>query len=245
MTRGAGLDRPSRRAVLIGSATAAAATLAFAAKPRRAEHRLMKENLADLIPRMIGAWTVTTLAGMVVATEDQAVAAEGYDQLLTRVYRADGLPTIMLLLAYGSTQGGSLQLHRPETCYPGQGFQLSGFTDSELYLGSGQHVDARRFTARRDDRIERLTYWTRIANSFPRNTAQEYRSIIASVFQGQVADGLLVRISSLGTDTDVLDSVIANFAKLMIEATNRMGRELLVGDLMAETLSRTVATRNR
>ena len=239
------LHQVSRRTFLIGSAMAVSAAAAYAAKPQRNEQRLIKHNLADVIPRAIGPWSATNLAGMVVATEDQAVAAEGYDQLLTRVYRAEGMPMIMLLLAYGSTQGGSLQLHRPETCYPGQGFRLTDFADSDLDLGGGQLVSARRFTALRDERVERLTYWTRISDSFPRNTAQEYSSIFASVLRGHIADGLLVRISSLGADAAELDAAIANFAKTMVHDAGREGRSLLVGDIMAEKLFRMDEARNR
>ena len=235
----------SRRAVLIGSAMAATAAVAYTAKPRRAEHRLIKQNLADVVPRTIGPWSISSVSGMVVATQDQAAPAEGYDQLLTRVYRADGLPTIMLLLAYGSTQGGSLQLHRPETCYPGQGFRLSDFTDVELDLGADRPVDARKFTAQRDDRVERLTYWTRISNRFPRNTAEEYGSIIASIFRGYVPDGLLVRISALGEDFPAIDLALARFARTMIEGTGAEGRDLLVGDVMAAEIGRRDAIRNR
>jgi EpsI family protein len=229
----------SRRAFLIGSVLAAGAAVALAAKPRHSEDRLLRHNLADLIPRTIGPWAVTTMAGMIVATEDQAAPAEGYDQLLTRVYRADGLPTIMLLLAYGSTQGGSLQLHRPETCYPGQGFRLDAFSDVDLDVGIGNPVHARRFTARRDDRVERLTYWTRISDRFPTNTAEEYASIIASVARGSVPDGLLVRASSLEGDQRGIDAALAQFVRAMVLGSGPAGRNLLVGDARGAVRSQT------
>jgi len=47
-----------------------------------------------------------------------------YSQILNRVYvNATGY-RIMLLLAYGSDQHGSLQADKPEVCYPAQGFAL-------------------------------------------------------------------------------------------------------------------------
>ena len=121
---------------------------AFAATPRHVEHRLLKARLADQIPRQIGPWQFVNEDGLVVAVADEdSGPRDGYDQLVTRTYAAPGLPTVMLLLAYGSTQGGSLQLHRPETCYPGQGFGLSQFAEADFHFVAGLPVYARRFTA--------------------------------------------------------------------------------------------------
>ena len=98
-------------------------------------------------------------------------------------------------------------------------------------------MHGRKFTAQRDERIERLTYWTRISDFFPRTTAQEYASIVSSVARGYVPDGLLVRISSLGKDFGALDASIAQFGATMVKNTGLIGRELLVGDVMAKAIS--------
>jgi EpsI family protein len=218
----------TRRSLLVGGAMTLTAGGAFAVQPRRSEHRLARRKLGSLIATTIGPWTITTPAGVVVASEESE-NTDGYDQLLTRVYRAPELPTVMLLIAYGSTQGGSLQLHRPETCYPGQGFRIGGFEEIDFGFLSGQPVHARRITARRDDRIERMVYWTRIANSFPRNTAEEYRAIISSVLRGVVPDGILVRISTIGANVDQSDLALNQFAREMVATAAPLGREILLG----------------
>lgn len=226
------------RSLAVGGAFAVTAAAAFAATPRRAEHRLARQKLGQLIPLRIGAWRYATSEGVVVPSEEGPV--DGYDQVLTRVYDADGLPSIMLLIAYGSTQGGSLQLHRPETCYPGQGFKMSGFSDIALQPAPGEQVAARTFTATRDDRIERLVYWTRIAGSFPRSTADEYRAIIGSVLHGVVPDGILVRVSTIGPDIARSDRALAAFSAALID-TPVAARPLLVGPVMAAAIARTGA----
>ncbi len=221
--------RISRRSVLVGGALAMTAAGAYAATPRRAEHRLARQKLGDLVSRTIGPWQVTTPAGVIVATEE-AVDTEGYDQLLTRVYQAAGLPTIMLLIAYGSTQGGSLQLHRPETCYPGQGFRLSQFDQKNFdFFGDGAVVQTRQFTAERDERIEHVLYWTRIARSFPLNTAGEYGAIFASVLRGYVPDGVLVRVSTILPNRGLADSALVRFARAMIATATPTGQQVLLG----------------
>ncbi|WP_375396501.1 exosortase C-terminal domain/associated protein EpsI [uncultured Sphingomonas sp.] len=219
----------ARRNFLIGGAMMLTAAGAFAAKPRRSENRLVNAKLSDLIARQVGPWRITTPAGIVVANDEEPTNTEGYDQLLTRTYRADNLPTIMLLIAFGSTQGGSMQLHRPETCYPGQGFKLAQFKETAFPFVSGTPVNARWFTAQRDDRIERLVYWTRIGHSFPRNTAEEYHAIITSVLTGIVPDGILVRLSTIGVNNEEADAALTRFAQEMIATARPLGRQIVLG----------------
>lgn len=237
-----GRRRLLQRSLVVGGALALTSATAFAVMPRRSEHRLAKQKLAQLIPSQIGAWRFATSAGVVVPSEEGPV--DGYDQVVTRVYEGAGLPSVMVLMAYGSTQGGSLQLHRPETCYPGQGFKLSGFSDVELHPVASESVAARTFTASRDDRIERLVYWTRIATSFPRNTAEEYRAIIGSVLHGVVPDGILVRLSVIGPDIAQSDDALAKFASVLIDVPGA-ARAILVGDTMAAAIARTDAIRRK
>jgi EpsI family protein len=218
-----------RRSFLIGTALAATAVTAYAGTPRRSENRLAKERLGSVVPLRIGGWHFATADGVILPREDEALPTDGYDQVLTRSYENAQGPTVMLLLAYGSTQGGSLQLHRPETCYPGQGFRLSDFRDHELHLAGSATVEGRCFTARRDDRTERVLYWTRISNAFPRNTAQEYRAILASILGGVIPDGILVRLSTLDPDPDRADAGLSAFADLLVRSIPNPGRQILIG----------------
>ena len=220
----------SRRALLVGAAMASTAAGAYAAMPRQAANRLQKSQLAAMIPKQVAAWQYVSDAGVVTTSE--AARSDGYDQVLTRVYAAPDLPRIMLLIAYGSTQGGSLQLHRPETCYPGQGFQLSAFR--EIDLGPARQIAVRAFTAKRDDRIERVLYWTRIGTTFPRSQAELYRAIFTSVLSGTVPDGVLVRVSTLTDDAALADgassdAALASFCAAMIASGSEKAQNLLIG----------------
>jgi len=238
-----GTLRPTRRAFIVGSSLAAAGAAAYAVTPRRSENRLAKAKLADLIPATIGDWRFITKAGVIVTAADGPV--DGYDQVLTRVYEGEGLPSVMLLMAYGSTQGGSLQLHRPETCYPGQGFKLSNFHPLDLDIGAPQPIHARTFTATRDERIEHLFYWTRISNTFPRNTAEEYGAILRSVLSGFVPDGILVRGSIIAPDAQNSVVALERFALALIEATKVQARTILIGSAMTSALAQTGEVRKR
>lgn len=221
----------SRRVMLAGMAMMATGSIAFALRPRSvdAAHSM---RLGPLVPNRIGPWRFVGDEGLVIARSAGEVdgPAEGYDQLVARVYAAPGQPTIMLLLAYGGAQGGGLQLHRPETCYPGQGFTLADYQDVTLHFAQAlTEVRARRFTAYRDDRVERLLYWTRIGERFPRSTADEYGAILASTLSGKVADGLLVRMSVIGDDIASTDVALVQFARAMVTATPASGQRMLIG----------------
>lgn len=219
----------SRRGVLVGGSLLLTAAAAAKAKPRASEHLLLRERLEDLVPQRIAGWQNSGSAGVIVAEPEEDLVEAGYDQLLTRVYSAGSQVSVMLLLAYGSTQGGSLQLHRPETCYPGQGFRLGEFQDVDMALGHAQHVHTRKFTARRDDRNERVMYWTRIADYFPLSSLSEYRAIISSVARGVVPDGILVRVSVRGSDIAVDDMLLRQFIGDLITALPPLGQKLLLG----------------
>lgn len=224
----------TRRAFAVGAVMSLAAGGSFALKPRSGSDKLGTKRIGDLVPMAIGPWQFADSAGIVDAREDAPV--DGYDQVLTRRYIAPDLPDIMLLIAYGSAQGGGLQLHRPETCYPGQGFSLSDFVQVQLQPGKGQSVAGRAFTATRDDRIERLAYWTRVADSFPGNTMQEYRAIFASLLAGTVPDGVLVRVSTITSDPAGADQALQRFQTLLIRDAVA-ARALLLGNTMASVLA--------
>nr|WP_279380413.1 exosortase C-terminal domain/associated protein EpsI [Polymorphobacter multimanifer] len=219
---------------MVAAAQIGTAVAAYAATPRALPAALTRTRIDDLVPETIGDWRFVSAAGVIATTE--AADTEGYDQLLKRFYRAPGQPDIMLLMAYGNTQGGSLQLHRPETCFPAQGFGLSEFRAVALDFDTPHTIQARAFTARRDDRIERLLYWTRIGGAFPRTSAEEYLAILQGLGQGTVPDGMLVRISSLGSDIAASDRAIMRFVSAMIGMARPDGRELLVGQAMADAL---------
>lgn len=221
----------TRRTMLVGGALAGASALALGLTPRRAEHRIGNANLERIIPPQIANWRFYTRSGVVLPQLDDP--ADGYDQVLSRAYESPGLPPIMLVIAYGSAQGGSLQLHRPEICYPSQGFNLSGIHLPDIPLVSGRDIPAKGFTAQRDDRIEQVLYWSRISSAFPRSSAEEYAAIFSAIVKGAVPDGVLVRFSCIDPDYGKSVRILQDFARAMVAALPRRAKPIVLGDLIS------------
>lgn len=219
--------RPGRRAFIAGGTIALAALAGQAAIPRQQDPTIRIEDLEKIIPHRIGAWHFRSRSDVIVTRE--TVPIEGYNQLLTRSYvRDDGLQ-MMMLIAYGATQGGGLQLHRPETCYPGEGFRISALEPETIAIDGGRAIAARSFTARRDNRVEQVLYWTRIGHRFPRTTSEEYLAIIEQVLRGVVPDGTLVRISMIDRDTTRSSRLMREFTNEMLQAVAPRSRSILLG----------------
>lgn len=219
--------RPGRRDFIIGGTLALASIGGYAIVPRKQDPTIRVMDLEKIIPSRIGDWRFNSREGVVVTRE--TVPIEGYNQLLTRTYdRPDGTQ-VMLLIAYGATQGGGLQLHRPETCYPGEGFRISELLPETVAAAGGKDIAARTFTAQRDQRTEQVLYWTRIGHRFPRTTSEEYAAIITQVLHGLVPDGTLVRFSTIGEDIAKSRAVLHDFARAMTGAVDPRHRSILLG----------------
>jgi EpsI family protein len=153
---------------------------------------------------------------------------EAYDQVLTRVYVGEAAPPIMLLIAFGSSQSGTSQLHRPEGCYPAAGFALQGRSTLPLSLGHEGNLEARTLTATASGRIEQILYWSRIGLEFPISTLGQRLALLRQSFDGSVPDGALVRISTIMPDYPSALPVLVGFARNLLHLTGPP-RRLLTG----------------
>lgn len=217
--------RVSRRETLIGGAFLAAAVAGLALKPRQAENLLGTAKLDALVPPRIGAWQFNTASGLVLPPADQLRDAI-YSQLLTRTYVREGAAPIMLLIAYSGSQDGTIQIHRPEVCYPASGFRLTRNDPHQVPFATGS-VPARAIVAETDSRREQLVYWTRLGDHFPTRWIEQRLAVTAENFAGIIPDGVLVRISSIG-DGNQFPAIDA-FARALVAGVGPQMRQVLLG----------------
>jgi EpsI family protein len=219
---------PSRRDLLVGGASLAAAGVAYARMPRRPTMMIGKDQLEKIVPLRVGGWSYETTSGLVLPPPDQ-LARLLYDQQLTRSYSSPDQLPIMLLMAYGSSQGGMLQIHRPEICYPASGFRLSETRITDIPLPDGHRIPSRSFSASSDTRVEQVLYWTRIGDMIPTTWTSQRLAVIRSNLNGAIPDGLLVRLSTVANDPAQAQQALKSFAATMLSEMPAATRRMLIG----------------
>jgi len=223
----------SRRELLLGGALLATAGVAYARLPRTPVVALPAGGIKDAIPQRAGPWRQADDASFVLPPSDEQAAALVYEEQLTRAYDDGVNPTIMLLIAYDRQQSGLLQIHRPESCYPGAGFTLSATQPLETRLAPALSVATSFLTATRSERVEQLIYWTRLGEAFPRDWHAQRRAIAYQNLRGYVPDGALVRMSMITPDADLALRQLTRFAAALFASAPAAGRRLLGGPASA------------
>ncbi len=218
--------RPTRRQAIVGGAFLASAVAGFALKPRRIEKLLGNAKLEDLVPQAFGRWRFESASGLVLPPQDQ-LRDKIYSQLVTRTYSRDDGASVMLLIAYSGAQDGTLQVHRPEVCYPASGYRLALNQPHAIPVANGVLVPARYIVAESDVRREQLVYWTRQGEHFPTKWSEQKVAVILENFAGIIPDGVLVRMSS--TAPGDMRALFDGFTHDLYRAVNLRMRQVLVG----------------
>ena len=216
----------SRRHFVIGGLLMSASGIAYGRQPESANPVIETDDFESWVPSTVGPWQKIEASGVVLPPPD-ALSDRLYDNLVTRVYEARGLPTVMVLLAYNNAQDGVLQVHRPEVCYPAGGFALSQTLPIPLDL-DGESVPANIFTAEGPDRTEQVVYFTRLGSSFPRSWLQQRTAVIEANLRGDIPDGILTRASILSGDQRAAQTLLTRFMQDFYLASKAPLRRLMV-----------------
>jgi EpsI family protein len=138
---------PDQRPILLAAATAAALMLISGGAYRLAAAYLdrptdsvplARGTLAKAFPMQIGGWQ-----GRERPVEEAVVKGADCDDYISRTY-ARSAESVQLWVAYG-VRARDLMPHRPEVCYPGNGYTLEDSRSLELPIGSGQKLDCRTY----------------------------------------------------------------------------------------------------
>lgn len=155
-------------------------------------------DLAAMLPTTFGDWTEQSDGiSKIVDPQIKTTIDAAYSQVLARTYINNQGYRIMLSVAYGSTQRGNLQLHHPEVCYPAQGFEVQSNRTGELLTSTGSIPVRRLETQYNKDRIEPVTYWAMVGDQVVLGSVQRKLVEMRYGLSGQIADGLLFRVSSI------------------------------------------------
>ncbi len=217
-------------AVVIATLMCAASLAGFAARPNaRAVDRGTAISLERAVPKSFGTWTeLPNQAGQVVNPQAKSLLDKLYSQLLNRTYVNREGYRIMLSLAYGDDQRGGLQAHRPEICYPAQGFRLNGMKDGVLTTSFG-NIEVRRLSTTLGARHEPVTYWLTVGDRVIQSTFDKRLAEIRFGLTGQIPDGLLFRVSSIDKDEARAYEMQRAFTAELMSAVSADGRRQLGG----------------
>jgi EpsI family protein len=159
--------------------------------------------LDQLVPLRFGDWQIDESASNVIVNPQvQERVAKLYSDVLSRTYVDSRGRRVMLSIAYGLDQSDATQLHRPEACYPAQGFVLQSRSEDELRLPFTR-IEVRRLQTRLSGRYEPVTYWVLIGDQMATGRLAMKKAEILHALRGQVPDGLIFRVSSLGRYADI------------------------------------------
>jgi len=214
----------------LGFATAAmvvSALLAVALAPRTVVEHAPSE-LGAAIPNEFSNWHATD-AGLqqvaLFATDEngQNPMQTVYDDSFLRSYvSADGAQ-MMVAVAYDRVQREEDRVHRPEICYIAQGFHILSDQPVTFHLDAAgrRDIEGRQMLAQKRGRLEAVSYWIRIGDSFTQNPWRSRAYVLTQGLAGKLHDGILVRVSqvidnpedasqSFAAQERFLDSMLAN-----------------------------------
>lgn len=225
------LVMPSYRVSLVIAALMCAAGIgAIVARPsaRLADERTAV-SLETMVPKTFGEWREASQGVLqVVNPQTKELLDKIYSDLLTRVYVNAAGYRIMLSLAYGSDQRGALQAHKPEVCYPAQGFFLQNTATGLLATAFGD-IPVKRLFATMGPRHEPVTYWFTVGDRAVQGTTQ--KKIVEMVFglTGRIPDGMLFRVSSIDEDQARGYLMQEQFVRQLLESAAPAARKRLSG----------------
>jgi EpsI family protein len=186
-------------------------------------------SLEAMIPKAFGEWREEPQRVVeVVNPQTQELLDKLYSQILARAYvNAEGY-RIMLSLAYGSDQRGALQAHKPEVCYPAQGFTLHKNEASQLATPFGA-IPVRRLFTTMGPRQEPVTYWFTVGDKAVQGRLQKRYVDLKYGLTGRIPDGMLFRISSIDPDQSRANRIQDHFVNQLLQAVSPAERKRLSG----------------
>lgn len=206
--------------------------LAYVMTPRTHLSETLPPIVLDKqVPKIIGDWHATAPIEQVLPDPTvQEALNQLYSQVLSRTYVNSKGQQIMLTIAYGGDQNSeATAAHRPEFCYRAQGFEVQDVGVSKLNM-QGHALTVRHLVGIAGSRVEPISYWVTLADKatlpgLGRKLSQMYYGL-----HGTVADGMLVRVSSINADRADAFALQAAFLKEMEAAIAPSFRARYFGD---------------
>lgn len=188
-------------------------------------------NYQALMPEQFGDWIRQNdnYERVTVSPEIEQRVNELYSESVTRIYKNQKTQNvIMVSLAYGSDQMFPNQVHRPDACYPAQGFKIVS-KSSDFLTYQDTEIPISKLVAKRQFRNENVMYWIRLGNGVAASTMNLHYNRINLAAHGYRADGLLFRVSHISNDTLTSYKIQSKFIDDFLGSLNSDNRKYFIG----------------
>lgn len=231
------MDGLKLKALILGALMVASSVSAVVLSPHPDAHAQRAIiGLESIVPTHFGDWQVDESISPILPPPDvEAKVKEIYDEVLARTYVNRAGERVMLSIAYGGDQTGRLRVHRPETCYSAQGFLVRKIDEQHLDLAD-RTIPVKRLYATLGNRHEPITYWIRVGDEAVTGSLGQRLVQLRYSLTGDVPDGLIFRVSSLGRDSAHEFLLQDRFLKDLAGTLNAEQATRLVGAVKSKSL---------
>jgi exosortase B len=176
-------------------------------------------DLETQVPLALPGWRLDpSVVPVLPDPRTQATLEAAYSQVLARTYIDRQGRRVMLSVAYGNDQGAdATAVHRPEFCYRSLGFEVDVGERHTLAL-QGRRLTMRRLLARRDLRVEPVSYWVTLDRTAALPGWDRKRQQLAYGLRGWIPDGMVVRVSTLGAADEAAYALLETFVTAVHDA---------------------------
>lgn len=159
--------------------------------------------LNEAMPHGFAGWQEDESQGIVVADPTlQESINKLYSEVFNRTYVNAQGHRVMVSIAYGRNQNShSTAAHRPEFCYSAQGFLVERHGQRPLQFND-HTIQTARLVGKLAERIEPITYWVTLDVTPTLPGIERKFQQLKYGLQGKIADGMLVRISTIGVQPE-------------------------------------------
>ncbi len=186
-------------------------------------------QLAEIIPAQFDGWTIdTSIIPLQVDPETQARLDRIYNQTLSRTYVDLQGNRVMLSIAYGGDQSSNMAVHLPEVCYGAQGFEVQKSGRGEISTAYGT-IPVKRLYAISGPRQEPITYWITVGDKALTPGIDQRMQELRYGLSGAIPDAMLVRVSSINSDTRAAYATQEGFVRAMLSIMKPQDRARIIG----------------
>jgi EpsI family protein len=194
-------------------------------------------RIEAIFPAEFAGWRIDrTVAPVLPAPELEKKLGKIYDETVARTYVNALGERVMLSVAYGSNQTGKLRVHRPESCYTAQGFNVQKLREQDVAVPGGE-LSVKRLLATSGSRSEPITYWIRVGAQTVTGMMGQRLAQLKRGLTGDVPDGLIFRVSTIGGNTNAEFGIQDKFIMDLLNSVSPQSRQMLTGVAPGATAS--------